>query len=216
MRENLKVILVDDHTIFREGIKSLITIEKIATVVAEAKDGIEFLNLLEVHQPDLVLMDISMPEMNGIDATRIAIEKFPKLNILALSSYSDSEYHQKMIEAGVKGFVLKDAGMNELREAIEHTSQGECFFSNELLRNLIKKSETKKSTPVEKEVLLSKREIEILQLVCSGLSSDEIAEKLFISKETVKGHRKNILSKTECANIASLVMYAIRNGIVQI
>jgi DNA-binding NarL/FixJ family response regulator len=217
VKSDLKIIIVDDHKIFREGIKSLITTEKIASVIAEAKDGQEFINLLDNNFPDVVLMDISMPIMNGLEATKIAIQKYPNLNILVLSSYSDSDYHQKMVEAGVKGFILKDSGMAELQEAIEHISKGECFFLNELLKNIIKlgsKTNTKKREIIEGS--LSKREIEIVILICGGMSNEEIAEKLFISKETVKGHRKNIMFKTECNNTASLVMYAIKNEIVHI
>ena len=214
---SLKIILVDDHKIFREGIKALITSEKIANVIAEAKDGLEFLDLIENHSPDLILMDISMPNMNGIEATKIAISQNPNLNILVLSSYSDAEYHQRMIDAGVKGFIIKDSGMDELRDAIEHVARGECYFSNDLLRNLIKRTKPQiTEIEVKDEHLLSKREIEVLELICKGLSNDEIADKLFISKETVKGHRKNILAKTECCNTAALVMFAIKHEIVHI
>ncbi len=212
--KKITIFLVDDHLIFREGLRNLIEIEGIGDVVAEAGNGQEFLDKLENVNPDLVLMDISMPVMNGIEASQKAIEKYPELKIMALSMNGDEGYYYKMIEAGVKGFLLKDSGIKEIERAIYTVVDGDSYFSNELLRRII----TNLKNPVNKsgddKDLLSKREIEVLVEICNGLTNDEIADKLFISSQTVKGHRSSLLSKTNCKNSASLVMYAIKNEFV--
>lgn len=123
-----KIIIVDDHDIFRDGIRSILTLDNIADVVAEASNGRDFLNLLEVHVPDLVLMDIDMPVMNGIEASKKALEKFPWLNILVLTMFSEEKYYYEMVEAGVKGFILKSCNKSELEKAIQDVCAGNLFF----------------------------------------------------------------------------------------
>ncbi len=211
-----KLFLVDDHLIFREGLRNLIEIEDIGEVVGESSNGKDFLNKIGSLEVDLVLMDISMPVMNGIEATKLAIEKNPELKIMALSMNGDEDYYYKMIEAGVKGFLLKDSGIKEIERAIYSVIDGDSYFSNELLRRII--SNLSKPSEIKNAVddLLSTREKEVLIEICNGLTNDEIAEKLFISAQTVKGHRSNLLSKTNCRNSASLVMYAIKNKIVEL
>lgn len=209
-----KIIIVDDHKIFRDGIKSLITVEEIAEIIGEASNGKEFLEILEHKDPDIVLMDISMPVMDGIEATKKALEINPELKILALSSFGDEEYYYKMINAGVKGFVLKNASIEELELAINEVSGGDSYFSNELLRRVI--ANLGKEAKKEKNESLTARELEILKEICNGHTNIEIGEMLYISPETVKGHRSNILSKTSCRNSAGLVMYAIKNKLVEI
>ncbi len=211
-----KLYLVDDHQIFREGLRNLIEIEGIGDVVGESNNGKDFLEKIDNFDVDLVLMDISMPIMNGIEATTLAIEKNPELKVMALSMNGDEDYYYKMIEAGVKGFLLKDSGIKEIERAIFSVIDGDSYFSNELLRRII--SNLAKPTDKKNEIdgLLSGREKEVLIEICNGLTNDEIADKLFISAQTVKGHRSNILSKTNCRNSASLVMFAIKNKIVEL
>jgi len=211
--ENAKIYLVDDHLIFREGLRNLIEVEGVGKVVGEASNGKDFYENFDKVKPDLVLMDISMPIMNGIDATKLALEKDPDLKVMALSMNGDEEYYYKMIEAGVKGFLLKDSGIKEIEQAISAVIEGDSYFSNELLRRII----TNLGKPIEKDTksILSKRESEVLQEICNGLTNEEIADKLFISAQTVKGHRSNLLSKTNCRNSASLVMYAIKNKLIK-
>jgi len=211
----LKLFLVDDHKIFREGLKNLIEVEQIGQVIAEAANGQDFINKLADPLPDLVLMDISMPVMDGIEATRRAREKYPDLVVLALSMHGDEEYYYKMIEAGVKGFLLKDSGIKEIEKAIHSVVEGESYFSNELLRKIISGMNKKSHETVPEKDGLSAREIEVLGLICEGLTNEEIGDKLCISAQTVKGHRSNLLAKTNCKNSASLVMYAIKNKLVQ-
>lgn len=210
----VRIIITDDHRMFRETLRKVLTSEGIAEVLAEASNGIELLELLETHKPDLILMDISMPMMDGIEATRKAIEKQPGLKVLTLSSFGDEKYYFNMIEAGAKGFVLKNAGFAELEKAILTIAAGESWFSSELLQKVILSFSNK--APKESQVEFSDREIEIIRYICEGLTNEQIAEKVFLSFDTVKWHRSNILSKTGATNTAALVMFAIKNKIVNI
>ena len=189
------IILVDDHLIFRQGLKSIFTIENIANVIGEASNGLELLNLLTHLKPDLVLMDIDMPHMNGLEATEKALELMPELKIIAFSMFSDEEYYYKMIDRGVKGFILKTSGINELENAIKNVMSGDTYFSNELLRKIINNFGHSNSNKPTLQDNLTDREIEILQQICLGLSTDEIAEKLFISPKTVKSHKSTCWRK---------------------
>jgi DNA-binding NarL/FixJ family response regulator len=211
-----KIIIVDDHLIFRQGLKSIITSENIATVIGEASNGIEFIELISKMKPDIVLMDIDMPHMNGLDATEKAMQLIPELKIIIFSMFSDEEYYHKMIERGVKGFILKTSGINELENAIHEVMRGESYFSNELLRKIISNFEHRNDGEHVKKELLSEREIEVLQQICLGLSTDEIGEKLFISPKTVKTHKSNLLAKTITKNTPALILFAIKNRIVKI
>ena len=211
-----KIIIVDDHLIFRQGLTSIITSENIATVIGEASNGIEFIELISKLKPDIVLMDIDMPHMNGLDATEKAIKLIPELKIIVFSMFSDEEYYHKMIERGVKGFILKTSGINELENAIHEVMKGESYFSNELLRKIISNFEQQNNNEQSKKEILSEREIEVLQQICLGLSTDEIGKKLFISPKTVKTHKSNLLAKTISKNTPALILYAIKNKIVEI
>lgn len=210
------IIIVDDHLIFRQGLTSLITFENIATVIGEASNGLEFIELLTNLKPDLVLMDIDMPRMNGMEATQKALEIYPDLKIIAISMFSDEEYYYKMIDIGVKGFILKSSGIRELEKAIQEVMMGESYFSNELLRKIISNFGHKSTNKKTVDISLTAREIEVLQLICLGLSNIEIAEKLFISAKTVKTHRSNLLEKTKCKNTPGLILYAVKNKIVEL
>lgn len=209
----LKIILVDDHNLFRESLRRLIEAESIGEVIAEANNGKELIDYLKVIKtpPDIVLMDIAMPIMDGMDATRAALELFPSIKILVLSMFGDERYYQRMVSLGVKGFVLKNSSIKELKAAIEEVSIGGNWFSNELLKRIIISLSNK-----NRHINLSDREIEILRLICQGLSNKEIACKLHLSVDTIKWHRTNILSKTGCRNSVSLAVYSIREKLVEI
>jgi len=210
----VKIIIADDHRMFRESLTKILVYENVAEVLAEASNGIELLSLLDKFHPDVILMDISMPEMDGVEATRKAIEKQPDVIVLTLSSFGDEKYCFSMIEAGAKGFVLKTAGINELQNAIAEVVKGGSWFSTELVQKVIINLGNK-SLKI-KESLLSERELEILRLICESYTNEKIAEKINISFDTVKWHRANILSKTGCTNTAALVIYAIRNKYFEI
>ena len=208
----LKIIIVEDHPIFRESIGLLLEREEVGIIIAKAGNGKEFLDLLDAHLPDLVLMDIAMPVMDGVEASRQALEKYPDLKILTLSSFGDEHYYYKMVEAGVKGFILKDSNFSELNQAINTIVEGGNWFSGELLKKVITSIGNSQKITVQ----LSDREMEVLQFVCQGLTNEQIAEKLSISYDNVLSHLINLISKTSCANKDELVMYAIKNKILDI
>ena len=209
----MDILLVDDHTLFRNGLKMLLDTLAGYEVTGEASNGREFLELITKYDYDIVFLDIEMPETNGIEAARRAIELKPDLKIITLSMYGDEEYYDQMVDAGAKGFLLKNTNLQEVKAAIDTVMIGGNYFSQELMQNLLRNYKSIKETK-EPNAELSEREIEILLLICSGLSNQEIGDQLFISKRTVEKHRANILSKTNCKNTAGLVMYAIKNQLI--
>lgn len=214
MADKRRVLLVDDHALFRGGLKMLINGSDSFTVVGEASNGLEFLSFVALDMPDVVLLDISMPQMDGIEAAAIAAEKFPELPIITLSMYGEEDYYFRMVSLGVKGFLLKNSDIEEVLEAMETVIDGGTFFSPELLHNLV--SNLRSTGGQSADYSLSERELEILLLICRGLSNQKIAEELYISKRTVDKHRANILYKTNCKNTANLVVYAIKHHLVEI
>jgi len=213
MDNTIKVIVVDDHEIFRNGLKMVLGKLKYAKVIGEASNGADFLQLLEDHNPDIVLMDIEMPIMNGIDATINALKLKPELKIIALTMFIEDEYIQSMIDAGVKGFLIKNINKEKLDKAIQTVNNGGSFYSEELF-DFFTKQISKDDKPKEDIIKLTRREKEILQLVCEGLSNKEIADILFVSERTIVGHKTNLLAKTECKNTVALMSYAIKNKLV--
>ncbi|MFV0290396.1 MAG: response regulator [Mangrovibacterium sp.] len=214
--KKIKVILVDDHTLFRNGLRILLDASGMCDVVGEASNGQEFLSLLTKTTPDVVLLDIEMPVMDGMEAARKSLELYPDLRIITLSMYGEEYYYYGMVDAGVKGFLLKNSDITNVMEAIDAVNSGLNYFSSELLDNLVKNFKTKPDRHVKEMDLLSSREVEILVLICRGLSNQEIADELYISKRTVDKHRANILEKSECKNTAQLVVYAIKNKLVEV
>lgn len=215
MEDKLKVFIVDDHEFFRNGLKMVINRLKYAKVTGEATNGKEFLELLSEEEPDIVLIDIQMPVMNGIEATRTALEEYPDLKIVALTMFDDEEYVQSMIDAGAKGFLLKNITKEILDQALQAIQSGKNYYSPELFEFFTKKvvSEPRQD---DGEVQFTRREKEILQLICDGLTNKEIADRLFISERTVVGHKSNLLAKTNCKSSVGLLSYAIRNKLVEV
>lgn len=231
MKETPKhaILLVDDHALFRNGLKLLLNSHPKFRVWGEAGTGTEMLRLLDEADtlPDVVLLDISMPEMNGIDAAGAALARYPDLRIITLSMYGEEDYYFKMVSQGVKGFLLKNSDITEVYAALEAVLEGGSYFSQELLFNLVSNlrssstaaegdTDSDEETGETDESVLSEREKEILLLICKGMTNNEIADTLYISKRTVDKHRANILEKTNCKNTANLVVYAIKNGLVEI
>lgn len=211
--------MVDDHKMFREGLNFVISQMDGFEVVGEASSGTEFLELLDTLTFDVVLMDISMPGLDGIAATAKALEKRPDLKIIALTMFCDEEYYYKMIQAGVSGYILKESGKDELSNAINTVIRGENYFSQKLLKNIIlnlNRDKNLKDTATKQEMRLTQRETEILKMICLGLSNAEISEKLFLSLRTIEGHKSNLIRKTGVRNSVSLVMYALKNNLVEI
>lgn len=217
MAKACKIVVVDDHTLFRNGLRTLLDATEGFTVIGEASNGEEFLAMLPTIEPDVVLLDIEMPRMNGIVAAEEALKRYPGLKIITLSMYGDEDYYFKMVSFGVKGFILKNSEIKEVVTAIETVVDGGSYFSQELLFNLVSNlKSTPSSIPEDSPEELSQRESEILLHICRGESNSEIADSLFISKRTVDKHRSNILAKTGCKNTANLVVYAIKNNLVEI
>jgi DNA-binding NarL/FixJ family response regulator len=212
--EKIKIIIADDHQLFRNGLKILLSGFPEFEVAGEASNGLDFLEIIKNTAADVALMDINMPEMDGIEATRRGLKINPALDIIALSMYGEEEYYYKMVDAGAKGFLLKDSDISEVKEAILTVRKGGSYFSQELLYHVIQKIKHRENE--NKSANLSKREKEILFKICEGLSNQEIAETLFISKRTVDKHRANLLGKTNSKNTASLILFAIRNKLIEI
>ncbi|HSH50805.1 MAG TPA: response regulator transcription factor [Bacteroidales bacterium] len=213
--EKIKVVIVDDHTLFRDGLKLILSKSDEVEVVGEAADGKEFLDKYPKLADVIVLMDIEMPVISGIEATRLAVERNPESRIIALTMFEEYEYYYQMIEAGAKGFLLKNSSIDQVLQAVKEVAKGENYFSKELLLAIVQNMSELKTTQ-SKTDNLSEREIEVLHLICKGYSNQEIAEKLFLSKRTVDKHRANILEKTGSKNTASMVMYALKNKIIRI
>lgn len=212
-KKECRIVLVDDHSLFRNGLRGLLDRCEGYRVVAEAASGEEFLALLPGLETDVVFMDFSMPGIDGARTTERALAQRPELKIITLSMFGDESYYQRMVQAGARGFLLKDSDISDVLQAIDTVEAGGSYFSPQLLSSLAGRMHVREDAPDEQ---LSEREREILVAVCRGLSNQEIADELFISKRTVDKHRANILEKTGCKNTASLVVYAIRHGIVDI
>jgi len=212
--EKIRIIITDDHQLFRNGLKILLNSLPEFEVAGEASNGKEFIELLKTVQAHIVLMDINMPEMDGIEATRKGLKINPDISIIALSMYGEEEYYYKMVDAGAKGFLLKDSDISEVKEAIITVTKGGSYFSQELLYHVIQKIKHREHET--RTANLSKRETEILAKICEGLSNQEIADALFISKRTVDKHRANLLGKTNSKNTASLILFAIKNKLIEI
>ena len=217
----IRIALVDDHSLFRKGLKVLLASRPDFNIVADVGSGEEFLSALMQVQPDVVFMDYAMPEMNGAETTRRAVELLPDLKVITLSMFGDNAYYSQMMSSGAKGFLLKDSEFSEVVEAVETVYGGGTYFSASLLESLSHSMRSagaagRLGDDIAESDRLSEREIEVLVAICQGLSTQEIADKLFISKRTVDKHRANILDKSGCKNTASLVVYAIRNGFVEV
>lgn len=210
---NIRVALADDHKIVRDGIKLMIRQHPGVEVIAEAENGNEVIEICAKESIDLVIMDINMPQMDGIEATSRIKTNYPEIKVLALTMSNDDVHIRKMIQAGASGYIMKSSGTLELREAIETIMDGKHYFSDEatksIMMDLVKnKGVTKSNEPVS----ITEREIEVLELIVKEFTNQEIADKLFISPRTVDAHRRNLLQKTGARNTAGLVRYALTNN----
>ena len=212
-REVCRVLLADDHRLFREGLRGLLSVQSGIEVVGVAADGAELVSLTESVEYDVALIDIEMPVMNGLEAAEKILSTHPEARLVALTMHNDEAYYYRMVELGVKGFLLKNSDIDEVVCAVRDVCAGGSYFSQELLDSLVSNL---KESQVEAEPLLSEREMEVLPLICQGLSNQEIADKLFISKRTVDNHRANIIEKSGCKNTAGMVVWAIKNGLVEL
>lgn len=207
---DIRLILVDDHKIVLDGIKALLDDLDGFDCVATAENGQKAIDLLKVFDVDVVLMDIDMPVMNGMEATRIVKKEFPNVKVISLTQHSERGMVKQLLECGSDGYLLKNIAQDELADAISKVKAGESAFSEEVSMSLAGKAVEKNANGVEVE--LTEREIEILTLISEGLSSKQIGEKLFISPRTVDTHRTNLMNKLDIHNIAGLIRFALKNG----
>lgn len=213
----LRVLVVDDHTLVRAGIRALLEPAPDIEVVGEADDGLSALTQVRALHPEVVLMDIAMPKMGGVEATRRIKEEFPDVQVLALTVHDNEEYLFQMLRAGACGYVLKKARPAELVDAIEAASRGETFLYPSMAKSLVgdylRRVESGEET--DTYARLTTREREILKLLAEGYTSPEIAEFLHLSVKTVSAHRQHIMEKLDLHRPAELIKYAIRKGLVE-
>lgn len=214
----INIFLVDDHEIFRKRLKLLLQDIPFVNIVGESSYGDEFLKSLQRIRPEVVFMDIKMPGINGIETTKKALETKPDLKIIALSMFGDEEHLQAMLDAGAKGFLLKNTSKEDIERSIITVMNGKNYFSEELISLLASLYITQKQLKeTEKELpTFSERELEILNLICKGYTSIEIGELLGISNRTVDGHRAIIMEKMGAKNTVQLVTFAIKNKLVNV
>lgn len=209
----INLIIADDHNMFLEGLISLLRNVPDVTVIAKAVNGKELINLLDKSKADIVLLDISMPEMDGIEVTKIIKKKYPELKIIILTTHSNSHIIAKLNRLGVNGYLLKNAEKDELLYAIRKVTSGESYYSKEVTE-IQKDFDSNLKKNLSSTTELSNREKEILMLIAKQLTAAEIAEKTFISLNTVNTHKRNLLSKLNVKNTAGLVKHAIELGLL--
>ena len=204
----MKLIIADDHRIFRQGLKSLLEDEPGINILAEASSGHELMSLIRHREPDIILLDVEMPGMDGLESMQQIKKLRHSCKVIVLTMHSETSYIKRMVQSGAAGYVLKDAGKTELIKAIQAIQNGETYFSPEVSEAVMKKL-TAKEKPA-----LTKREIEIVKLIADQMTTAEIADKLSLSPHTIEAHRKNIFLKLGLKNSAGLVRYAIEKGLV--
>lgn len=213
------VLLADDHKVIREGLRNLIEQQSDMEVVGEASDGRDAIDLCEQLRPNVVVMDVAMPDLNGIEATRHIAKECPSTHVLALSMHADRHYAAGMLGAGAAGYVLKDCAFDELADAIRTVSDGGRYLSREIegvvLRDYVERL-SGESGDSSVFTILTDREREVLQLVAEGQTTKKIASDLHVSVKTIESHRQNIMDKLEIRSIAELTKYAIREGLTSL
>ncbi|WP_027409274.1 response regulator [Anoxybacteroides tepidamans] len=222
-----RIIIIDDHQLFREGVKRILQFEEQFEIVAEGADGSEALALVEQYKPDIVIMDINMPNVNGVEATRQLVETYPNTKVVVLSIHDDENYVMHALKTGASGYLLKDMDADTLVEAVKVVAEGGSYLHPRVTHNLIQEyrrlaaGTNGKEEKTKREVclplhLLTRRECEVLQLLADGKSNRGIGEALFISEKTVKNHVSNILQKLNVNDRTQAVVVAIKNGWVEV
>lgn len=215
MEKSCGIILVDDHQMFLDGLELILSSVPDLKILATAKDGKQALSRIKELNPDVVLTDLNMPEMDGLELVKRIKKDFPEIKVLVLSMMNDKETVSQIMDVEAEGFILKNSNKSDLVKAIRALNAGDTYYSNEILNIMLSRYQLKAKQTEAKQVLTD-REIEILQLVAEEMTSEKIADKLFISPRTVETHRKNILAKTECGTLIGLIKFAVRNGLVVI
>lgn len=227
---NIRIVIIDDHQLFREGVKRILAMEDNFDVVAEGEDGEQALALVEEHRPDVILMDINMPKVNGLEATRDLIQKYPDVKVLILSIHDDESYVTHVLKTGAAGYLLKEMDADALIQAVKVVGEGGAYIHPKVTHNLIKdyrrlanEDESDNAEIGFREVeyrkplhILTRRECEVLQLMTDGYSNRMIGEALYISEKTVKNHVSNILQKMSVNDRTQAVVESIKNGWVMV
>ena len=205
----IRIVIADDHSLIRDGLKAMLGKDNFCEIVGEAANGHELLELLKAVKCDVVCTDISMPEMDGVEATTFITKNFPKIKVICLSMHEEVSFIKQMMDAGAAGYVFKDSPKEELQLAIKTVYGGKKYFNQKLFDILLNVESNGKT-----ESVLSSREKEILKLIAEEYTNPEIAEKLFLSVRTVDTHRQNLIQKLNVKNTAGLVKYAIKSGLL--
>ena len=218
MKNSIQLVIADDHEIFRQGFLSMIKKEKRLSVIGQAKDGEELVELVVKNKPDVAFVDISMPKMDGIEATRIITERSPLTHVIALSMFNDDNHIIDMLEAGASGYLLKNTTLEEVLKAIDSVMKGDNYFCNDASVKLVRLITAGKNKLSRTKTVASftDREIEIMNLMCEQLTIKEIADQLGLSPRTIETYRVALQEKTASRNSIGIVLYAIQNGIVKI
>lgn len=223
-----KIVIIDDHQLFREGVKRILEFEKSFKVVAEGDDGSEALTIVEEHRPDVVIMDINMPEMNGVEATRELIKNYPNTKVIILSIHDDENYVTHALQTGACGYLLKEMDADALIEAVRVVADGGSYLHPKVTHNLVNEyrklaagvgrgGSYAQTVEIRRPLhLLTRRECEVLQMLADGKSNRGIGESLYISEKTVKNHVSNILQKMNVNDRTQAVVVAIKNGWVEV
>ncbi len=223
-----RIVIIDDHQLFREGVKRILDYEPSFEVLAEGDDGNEAINLVETYNPDVVIMDINMPQTNGVEATKQLVRQFPKTKVIILSIHDDENYVTHALKTGASGYLLKEMDADALIEAVKVVSAGGSYLHPKVTHNLVNEYRRLASDAIEESAsaiateirrplhLLTRRECEVLQLLADGQSNRTIGETLFISEKTVKNHVSNILQKMNVNDRTQAVVTAIKNGWVEV
>ncbi|MCK1994462.1 response regulator [Peribacillus muralis] len=222
------IIIIDDHQLFREGVKRILDFESSFDVVAEGDDGSEAMDLVETHKPDVVIMDINMPTMNGVEATKMLVNRYPETKVIILSIHDDENYVQHALKTGAQGYLLKEMDADALIDAVRVVAEGGSYLHPKVTHNLVKEyrrlaadegsdRESVHTIEIRRPLhLLTRRECEVLQLLADGKSNRAIGETLYISEKTVKNHVSNILQKMNVNDRTQAVVLAIKNGWVEV
>ena len=214
--EKIKIILVDDHQMFRDGVKSVLDDEENIEIIGEVGAAKELYDLLKSDSPDLIITDISMPDISGIEIAKYVSENYPGIKILILSMHSNEEFITKALSVGANGYLPKDTSMSELLEAINAIYKGDNYFNKNISDTILKSIINKSKQENLEQNTLTKREKEVIKLVVEGLTNKEIADKLFISIRTVDSHKNNIMQKLNLKSSVELVKYAIKNNLADL
>ncbi len=214
MKKKIKIIIADDHKIFRKGLNTALSTIEGLEIIDEAENGFQLMELIKKNEPDVILLDVQMPEMDGIEALKIIKNDYPEIKVIVLTMYDDDAYILNLMEQGANAYLIKNTDADEIRIAINAVFEAGYYFndrtSKALLEKIAHRGDFKKE--LNRKVALNERETAVLQLICQELTTAEIAAKIFLSPRTVEGIRAILIEKTGVKNVAGLVLYAVRNG----